>query len=188
MLNIRSHLQLIHGCFSGPPFTHQRTPEHTIYYGQASCESDLERYLEALKSLWHRRPQSRETPVIINTMGWVKGLLRSSHNCIEMYIMFCLCHCVNMYWSLLCAGFGFQLLVDMIRFFPVSHVVQLSYGGSNQCSSLTPEFLRTAHGCQTHPPAQTALDEFTERHNPPRSYVHLSVQSEFQGVGSQGKA
>lgn len=141
----------------GPPFTHQRTPEHTIYYGQASCESDLERYLEALKSLWHRRPQSRETPVIINTMGWVKG-------------------------------FGFQLLVDMIRFFPVSHVVQLSYGGSNQCSSLTPEFLRTAHGCQTHPPAQTALDEFTESHNPPRSYVHLSVQSEFQGVGSQGKA
>lgn len=141
----------------GPPFTHQRTPEHTIYYGQSSCESDLDRYLEALKSLWHRRPQSRETPVIINTMGWVKG-------------------------------FGFQLLVDMIRFFPVSHVVQLGYGGSNQCSLLTPEFLRTAQGCQTHPPAQTALDGFTESHNPPRSYVHLSVQSEFEGAGSQGRA
>ena len=61
--------------FSGPPFTHQRAPEHMIYYGQSSCESDLDRYLECLKSLWRRRSLSRETPVIINTMGWVKGQL-----------------------------------------------------------------------------------------------------------------
>lgn len=141
----------------GPPFTHQRTPEHMIYYGQSSCESNLDRYLESLKSLWHRRCQSRETPVVINTMGWVKG-------------------------------FGFQLLVDMIRFFPVSHVVQLSHGGVTQCATLTPEFLRTADGCQTHPPAQTALDGFTESHSAPRSYSHLAVQSEFQGVGRQGTA
>ncbi|GAA6216681.1 polynucleotide 5'-hydroxyl-kinase NOL9 [Lates japonicus] len=141
----------------GPPFTHQRTPEHMIYYAQSSCESDLDRYLESLKSLWRRRSQSRETPVIINTMGWVKG-------------------------------FGFQLLVDMIRFFPVSHVVQLCHSGTTQCPALTPEFLRTAHGCQTHPPAQTALDEFTESHTPPRSYTHLIVQSEFQDVGRQGTA
>ncbi|XP_071758729.1 polynucleotide 5'-hydroxyl-kinase NOL9 [Centroberyx gerrardi] len=141
----------------GPPFTHQRTPDHMIYYGQSSCELDLDRYLESLKSLWRQRSQSRETPIIINTMGWVKG-------------------------------FGFQLLVDMIRFFPVSHVVQLGHGGSTQCPALTPEFLRTAHGCQTHPPAQTALDEFTESHSPPRSYVHIIVQSDFQGVGRQGTA
>lgn len=141
----------------GPPFTHQHTPEHMIYYGQSSCESDMERYLESLKSLWHRRCQSRETTVVINTMGWVKG-------------------------------FGFQLLVDMIRFFPVSHVVQLSHGGVSQCAALTPEFLRTAHGFQTHPPAQTALDEFAESHSPPRSYSHLAVQSEFHGVGRQGTA
>lgn len=62
-------------CVSGPPFTHQCAPEHMIYYGQSSCESDLDRYLESLKSLWRRRSQSRETPVIINTMGWVKGQL-----------------------------------------------------------------------------------------------------------------
>ncbi|XP_034733177.1 polynucleotide 5'-hydroxyl-kinase NOL9 [Etheostoma cragini] len=141
----------------GPPFTHQCTPEHMIYYGHSSCEADLERYLESLKSLWRRRSQSRETPVIINTMGWVKG-------------------------------FGFQVLVDMIRFFPVSHVVQLGHSGITQCPALTPEFLRTAHGCQTHPPAQTALDELTESHSPPRSYTHLIVQSEFQGVGRQGTA
>ncbi|XP_054465538.1 polynucleotide 5'-hydroxyl-kinase NOL9 [Anoplopoma fimbria] len=141
----------------GPPFTHQCTPEHMIYYGHSSCETDLERYLESLKSLWRRRSQSTETPVIINTMGWIKG-------------------------------FGFQLLVDMIRFFPVTHVVQLGHSGITQCPALTPEFLRTAHGYQTHPPAQTALEEFTKSQNPPRSYTHLIVQSEFQGVGRQGTA
>lgn len=141
----------------GPPFTHQCTPEHMIYYGDASCETDLERYLESLKSLWRRRCQNRETPVIINTMGWVKG-------------------------------FGFQLLVDMIRVFPVTHVIQLGHSGIIQCPALTPEFLRTAHGCQTHPPAQTALDEFTESHTPPTSYTHLIVQSEFQAAGRQGTA
>lgn len=76
----------------------------------------------------------------------------------------------------------------MIRFLPVSHVVQLGHGGVAHCPALTPEFLRTAHGYQTHPPAQTALDEFTENHTPPRSYTHLTVQSEFQGVGRQGTA
>ncbi|XP_072304934.1 polynucleotide 5'-hydroxyl-kinase NOL9 [Eucyclogobius newberryi] len=141
----------------GPPFTHQRTPEHMIYYGQSSCESDLDRYLEALKSLWHRLPPSREGPLIINTMGWVKG-------------------------------FGLQLLVDMLRFFPVSHVVQLGHSGTQQCPPLTPDFLRAAHGCQTHPPAQSALSEFTASANPPRTFLHLPVQSEFEGVGTQGKA
>lgn len=141
----------------GPPFTHQQTPDHMIYYGQSSCNSDLDRYMESLKSLWCRRSQTREAPIIINTMGWVKG-------------------------------FGFKLLVDMIRFFPVSHVVQLSHSGVNQCPALTPEFLKTADGFQTHPPAQTALDEFTENHSPPRIYSHISIQAEFQGVGSQGTA
>lgn len=141
----------------GPPFTHQVTPDHMIYYGQPSCETDLDGYLESLKSLWRRRPQSREMPVIINTMGWVKG-------------------------------FGFQLLVDLIRFLPVTHVVQLSHGDTTQCPSLTPEFLRTAQGYQTQPPAQTALNEFAESPCPPRTYTHLSVQSEFQGVGRQGTA
>lgn len=96
--------------------------------------------------------------------------------------------CLNLYLFWLFTGFGFQLLVDMIRSFPVSHVVQISHNGVNQCPALTPEFLRTAHGFQTHPPAQTALDEFTENHSPPQSYVHLDVQSEFNGIGRQGTA
>lgn len=76
----------------------------------------------------------------------------------------------------------------MIRFFPVSHVVQLGHSGITQCPALTPDFLRAAQGYQTHPPAQTALRRFTESHSPPRSYTHLIVQSEFQAVGHQGTA
>lgn len=159
-----------------------------IYYGQPSCESDMDRYLESLKFLWRRRSQSRETPVIVNTMGWVKGQPQSQPlgkkkkawlNDVKD----------NRDLTLLLwppTGFGFQLLVDMIRFFPVSHVVQLEHSGVAQSPALTPEFLRTAQGYQTHPPAQTALDEFTDHHNPPRSYTHLTVQSEFQGVARQG--
>ncbi|CAL8368189.1 unnamed protein product [Lota lota] len=139
----------------GPPFTHQRTPEHMIYYGQSSCDSDLDRYLESIKSLWSRRSQCRDTPVVINTMGWVKG-------------------------------FGFQLLVDVIRLLPVSHVVQLGHGESMQCPTLTPDLLQMAQGYLTKPPAHTAMDEFTEGHSPARTYTHLAVQSAFQGVGRQG--
>lgn len=42
-----------------------------VFYGQADCQADLDRYLDSLKSLW--RHYSGENPVIINTMGWVKG-------------------------------------------------------------------------------------------------------------------
>lgn len=57
--------------FSGPPFTHMRDPKHMVYYGQADCHADIDRYLESLKSLW--RNASGESPVIINTMGWIRG-------------------------------------------------------------------------------------------------------------------
>ncbi|XP_076133118.1 polynucleotide 5'-hydroxyl-kinase NOL9 isoform X2 [Alosa pseudoharengus] len=137
----------------GPPFTHQQEPRHMVYYGQADCQSDLDRYLESLKSLW--RHSSGDMPVIINTMGWVRGL-------------------------------GFQLLVDLVRFFSVTHVVQLSFGETSQCPALTPEFLRTAHGWQTHPPAQPALGQ-PENQEAPHSHVFLSIHSEFEGAGSSGE-
>ncbi|KAJ8390174.1 hypothetical protein AAFF_G00110480 [Aldrovandia affinis] len=130
----------------GAPFTHLCTPEHMVFFGETSCERDLDRYLESLKFLW--RSYSHETPVIINTMGWVKG-------------------------------FGFQLLVDFIRLFSVTHVVQLSYGANPQCPDLTPTFVRTTSGWQTRPPAPPTEEYFT-----PQSHVLLSVQSEFEGAGS----
>jgi len=92
--------------------------------------------------------------------------------------------CVSL--SLCGAGFGFQLLVDVLRLLPVSHVVQLGHGESMQCPMLTPDLLQTATGYHTKPPAHSAMDGFTEGHSPARTYAHLAVQSAFQGVGRQG--
>ncbi|XP_060750933.1 polynucleotide 5'-hydroxyl-kinase NOL9 [Tachysurus vachellii] len=138
----------------GPPFTHQREPDHMVFYGQADCQSDLDRYLDSLKSLW--RHYSRENPIIINTMGWVKG-------------------------------HGFQVLVDLIRFFSVTHVVQLSYGETTQCHTLTPDLLRSAHGWHTHPLAQSAMAEEPTNQLAARGHVLLSVHSEFEGAGTAGE-
>ncbi|XDV46009.1 hypothetical protein PO909_013993 [Leuciscus waleckii] len=138
----------------GPPFTHMRDPKHMVYYGQAECHADIDRYLESLKSLW--RHVSGESPVIINTMGWIRG-------------------------------HGFQILVDLIRLLSVTHVVQLSYGNAPQCHLLTPEFLRTAHGWQTHPPTTSTLTEEPASHLTIRSHIFLSVQSEFEGAGTSGE-
>ncbi|XP_072553501.1 polynucleotide 5'-hydroxyl-kinase NOL9 isoform X2 [Salminus brasiliensis] len=138
----------------GPPFTHQRDPDHMVFYGQTDCRADLDRYLDSLKTLW--RHYSRENPIIINTMGWVKG-------------------------------HGFQILVDLIRFFSITHIVQLSYGDTLQCNSLTPEFLRAAQGWQTHPPAQPTLAVEPANHFTARSHVLLSIRSEFEAAGTAGE-
>ncbi|XP_074780829.1 polynucleotide 5'-hydroxyl-kinase NOL9 isoform X2 [Athene noctua] len=55
----------------GPPFTHQQTPRKMVYYGQTSCEQDTERYLDVVKCVFSS--YKKEMPLIINTMGWVKG-------------------------------------------------------------------------------------------------------------------
>ncbi|XP_035377210.1 polynucleotide 5'-hydroxyl-kinase NOL9 [Electrophorus electricus] len=138
----------------GPPFTHQREAEHMVFYGQSDCQADLDRYLDSLKSLWMY--YSGESPIVINTMGWVKG-------------------------------HGFQVLVDLIRFFSVTHLVQLSYGDAPQCANLTPEFLRSAHGFQTHPPAQPVLADELDGHLASRGHVLLSIHSEFEGAGTSGE-
>ncbi|NWR82014.1 NOL9 kinase, partial [Centropus unirufus] len=57
--------------FPGPPFTHQQTPRKMVYYGQTSCDQDTERYLDVVKYVFSS--YKKETPLIINTMGWVKG-------------------------------------------------------------------------------------------------------------------
>ncbi|XP_070812440.1 polynucleotide 5'-hydroxyl-kinase NOL9 [Pituophis catenifer annectens] len=55
----------------GPPFAHQRPPRKMAYYGDASCEHDTERYLDTLKYVFGG--YERDVPLLINTMGWVKG-------------------------------------------------------------------------------------------------------------------
>lgn len=129
-------------------------------------------------------PKAERLPSL--STPWAGSKVSSHHSDSSGTLNVLIVTLLNVCVSRLSAGFGFQLLVDMIRFFPVSHVVQLGHSGITQCPPLTPEFLRTAQGFQTHPPAQTALDEFTESQIPPRSYTHLIVQSEFQGVARQG--
>nr|XP_009933690.1 PREDICTED: polynucleotide 5'-hydroxyl-kinase NOL9 [Opisthocomus hoazin] len=55
----------------GPPFTHQQTPRKMVYYGQTSCEQDTERYLDVMKYVFSS--YKKEVPLVVNTMGWVKG-------------------------------------------------------------------------------------------------------------------
>uniref|UniRef100_A0A8B9E9S5 Nucleolar protein 9 n=1 Tax=Anser cygnoides TaxID=8845 RepID=A0A8B9E9S5_ANSCY len=57
--------------FLGPPFTHQHTPHKMVYYGQTSCEQDTERYIDVVKYVFNS--YKKEVPLVINTMGWVKG-------------------------------------------------------------------------------------------------------------------
>lgn len=139
----------------GPPFTHQRPPRHMVYYGQADCQADLDRYLGSIKSLW--KHSTGDMPVLINTMGWVKGP-------------------------------GFQLLIDLLRLLPVTHVVQFNFGETSQCPALTPDFMRTACGWQTQPPAPPALGHQQDPHHapPPHTHLLLTVHSEFQGAGTSG--
>ncbi|EMP25920.1 Polynucleotide 5'-hydroxyl-kinase NOL9 [Chelonia mydas] len=55
-----------------PPFTHQRMPRKMVYYGEASCDQDTERYIDTVKYVFNS--YKKEVPLVINTMGWVKGV------------------------------------------------------------------------------------------------------------------
>uniref|UniRef100_W5M4J2 Polynucleotide 5'-hydroxyl-kinase NOL9 n=1 Tax=Lepisosteus oculatus TaxID=7918 RepID=W5M4J2_LEPOC len=138
----------------GPPFTHQRLPSRMVFFGESSVERDLDRYLESVKYLW--RFYRRETPIVINTMGWVKG-------------------------------FGFQLLVDLIRLLSVTHVVQISHGDTSQFPALTPAYLRSATGWLTTPRVQRSSmpteGEETQDCMAAQGHTLLGVQSEFEGAG-----
>ncbi|KAM9034225.1 polynucleotide 5'-hydroxyl-kinase NOL9 isoform 2-T2 [Sarcophilus harrisii] len=55
----------------GSPFTHQRKTRKMVFYGDSSCEDDCKKYTEVVKYVFSA--YQREAPLIINTMGWVKG-------------------------------------------------------------------------------------------------------------------
>ncbi|NXL94933.1 NOL9 kinase, partial [Alectura lathami] len=42
-----------------------------VYFGQTSCEQDTERYIDVVKYVFSC--YKKEVPLVINTMGWVKG-------------------------------------------------------------------------------------------------------------------
>lgn len=41
------------------------------YFGENNCEQDTERYIDTLKYVFSA--YERDAPLVINTMGWVKG-------------------------------------------------------------------------------------------------------------------
>ncbi|CAH2319691.1 polynucleotide 5 -hydroxyl-kinase NOL9 isoform X1 [Pelobates cultripes] len=55
----------------GPPFSHQRDAQKMVYFGETTCEQEMERFVESVKYVL--ASYKREQPLIINTMGWVKG-------------------------------------------------------------------------------------------------------------------
>eukprot|EP00062_Callorhinchus_milii_P012796 gi/632960185/ref/XP_007896050.1/ PREDICTED: polynucleotide 5'-hydroxyl-kinase NOL9 [Callorhinchus milii] len=65
-------LHSVTGPLLSPPYMHQSEPRKMVYYGDVSCERDLDRYMEAVKYL--HAACRKEVPLVINTMGWVKGL------------------------------------------------------------------------------------------------------------------
>lgn len=42
-----------------------------VYYGDVSCDQDTERYIDTVKYVFNS--YKKEVPLVINTMGWVKG-------------------------------------------------------------------------------------------------------------------
>ncbi|XP_077485624.1 uncharacterized protein LOC144096664 [Amblyomma americanum] len=59
----------------GPPFTHIRTPEKAYFLGHVSPASQPDAYCEAVRALIeHARKVSPQTPLFVNTMGWISGL------------------------------------------------------------------------------------------------------------------
>ncbi|XP_004768712.1 polynucleotide 5'-hydroxyl-kinase NOL9 isoform X1 [Mustela putorius furo] len=143
----------------GPPFTHQRTPQKMVYYGKPSCKNNYENYIEIIKYVFSS--YKRESPLIVNTMGWVSAqlchLLLAARHC----LMSALAACV------LLTDKGLLLLVDLIRLLCPSHVVQFSSGRSKYMPNLTPDYVDDVDGLYTKSKSRVRnrgfrLAEFTE--------------------------
>lgn len=136
----------------GPPFTHQQTPRKMVYYGQTSCEQDTERYLDVVKYVFSS--YKKEMPLVINTMGWVKGEQmrlfwaggwKGGHGgaglleeCPELLV-----------FLLLPAGEGLLLLIDIIRLLSPTHIVQMDVYDWKAMAPLTPEYVHLTPGLYT---------------------------------------
>ncbi|XP_077314467.1 LOW QUALITY PROTEIN: polynucleotide 5'-hydroxyl-kinase NOL9 [Lithobates pipiens] len=55
----------------GPPFTHQSDVQKMVFFGDTTCEQEIERFIESVKYVI--TSYRREQPLIVNTMGWIKG-------------------------------------------------------------------------------------------------------------------
>lgn len=48
-----------------------------VYYGKPSCKNSFENYIEIIKYVFSS--YKRESPLIVNTMGWVAGKPAEAH-------------------------------------------------------------------------------------------------------------
>ncbi|XP_060115306.1 polynucleotide 5'-hydroxyl-kinase NOL9 [Heteronotia binoei] len=152
--------------FLGPPFTHPRTPHKMAYFGDTSCEQETERYLDTLKYVFSA--YERDVPLVINTMGWVKGA-------------------------------GLLLLIDIIRLFSPTHVIQISAENFKDMPQLSPEYTCSSAGLHTKgkgPLKCKTLVNGTEDmelcraqgdlHPPHSGHKLLCIQPEFPRAGVAG--
>ncbi|XP_078414103.1 polynucleotide 5'-hydroxyl-kinase NOL9-like isoform X1 [Cetorhinus maximus] len=152
-----------------PPYMHQCEPHKMVYYGDVSCERDLDRYVETAKYLY--AGYKKESPLVINTMGWIKGF-----------------------------GLSILVdLIRLLA--PTHVVQLGSAERSQDPVALTPEFMQTAAGWQTkgkHHIQQKPVDfripfsslseeeeqeEHLNLHGGFQGHRLMRVQSEFPGVG-----
>ncbi|XP_062889479.1 polynucleotide 5'-hydroxyl-kinase NOL9 [Mobula hypostoma] len=145
-----------------PPYMHQCEPRKMVYYGNVLCDQDPDRYMEVVRYLYAE--YKKETPLIINTMGWIKGL-----------------------------GLSVLVdLIRLLA--PTHVVQLVNTRGSQDSVLLTSEFVQTATGWQTKGKHQiqqkpvdlrtspSSLDEEMQMHVGLQGHKLMYIHSEFPGV------
>lgn len=105
----------------GPPFTHLRSPERSVFFGDNSSKDKPELYIRCIQDVYKTyADHSRgKVPLIVNTQGWVKGM-------------------------------GVHLLLDVIRMVKPSHITQFNYTTEENIiknmPAITEEFLMNTPG------------------------------------------
>ncbi|XP_059808050.1 polynucleotide 5'-hydroxyl-kinase NOL9 [Hypanus sabinus] len=145
-----------------PPYMHQCEPRKMVYYGNVLCDRDPDRYMEVVRYLYAE--YKKEAPLIINTMGWIKGL-----------------------------GLSVLVdLIRLLA--PTHVVQLVNTRGSQDSVLLTSEFVQTATGWQTKGKHQiqqkpvdlrtspNSSDEEMQMHVGLQGHKLMYIHSEFPGV------
>lgn len=105
----------------GPPFTHLRQPERSVFFGDVTPKDKPEFYIQCIRNVYQTYANSykNKVPLIVNTQGWVKGM-------------------------------GVPLLLDVIRLVQPTHIVQFNYAtqelANKNLPRITPDFLMETPG------------------------------------------
>ncbi|XP_069774777.1 polynucleotide 5'-hydroxyl-kinase NOL9-like isoform X3 [Narcine bancroftii] len=157
-------LHLVTNPIFSPPYMHQCEPHKMVYYGNVLCDRDPDRYMEAVKYLYAE--YKKGAPLIINTMGWIKG--------------FGLSVLVD--------------LIRLLA--PTHVVQLVTTRGSRDSVTLTPEFVQTASGWHTKRKHQIqqklvdlrmssnslSSDEEVQMHVGVQGHKLMCIHSEFPGL------